>query len=50
MRKKEFVQKIAVAFTTLALVAVLFSSCHRSYGCPGKITDTQNNTEIEEIC
>ncbi len=33
MRFKVFKQ-MAAGFTAVALIAVLFSSCHRGYGCP----------------
>lgn len=38
MNKQSIVKKVSLAIVSLGLVAILFSSCHRSSGCPGAIT------------
>ncbi len=51
MNKQLIIKKVGIAFVTLGLVAILFSSCHRSYGCPGKIThDTEVQAQPELDC
>lgn len=49
MNKQSVIKKISVAIVTFGLVAILFSSCHRGYGCPGKIT-YDAPVETEEAC
>ena len=50
MNKQIIVKKVSLAIVTLGLVAILFSSCHRSYGCPGKITYDAETQQVEQDC
>ncbi len=49
MNKQSVIKKISVAIVTFGLVTILFSSCHRGYGCPGKIT-YDAEVETEQAC
>ena len=44
MKKVSIFKKIAAFGIGFAFMAIVFSSCHRGSGCPGKITDRPNQS------
>lgn len=37
MQKRSLIKNLFIPFISLSIVVVLFSSCHRGYGCPGHL-------------
>jgi len=48
MRSRTFARRMVSTIAAVALVAMLFSSCHRGYGCPGQMQVTA--IELIELC